>query len=292
MAERELIMEYALNTMKKHAEGVFKVDRKLLVVQNAKWKGRSNPNGYYSGRVLETNADGTIPVNLSLLERMKATRVYFVDVKRGWLYYTDVKELIEWARRVGKKSLDYWGDRKTIDHLFRYELVTDHKVRLSHKDNGQTKKTIGVDLVNSQSDIPTIQRVAESEEKQTYTSSHSRKTFITVRTQFQGIHRYPNASKINPRIAFLEVPHRHLFKVEVTISVSHLDRELEFFLVKWALEEFIEDGDMNNKICEMIGTDILDQHLLPLYGDDRYYKIIVSEDGESDGVVVYEPAGK
>ena len=114
-------------------------------------------------------------------------------------------------------------------------------------------------------------------------------TFIKVRTEFEGFHYYPNAGSIDPRIKFLENEHRHMFKVEVKISVTHLDRELEFFLVKWALQEFIKDGKMNHKSCEMIATDILEKHLIPAYGSDRYYEIVVSEDGESDGIIEYKP---
>ena len=114
-------------------------------------------------------------------------------------------------------------------------------------------------------------------------------TFIKVRTEFEGFHYYPSAGTIDPRIQFLENEHRHMFKVEVKISVTHLDRELEFFLVKWALQDFIKDGKMNHKSCEMIATDILEQHLFPSYGTDRYYEIVVSEDGESDGIIEYKP---
>ena len=112
-------------------------------------------------------------------------------------------------------------------------------------------------------------------------------TYIKVRTQFAGFHYYPNAGQIDPRIKFLENEHRHIFKVEVTASVTHDDRELEFFLVQWALQDFIKDTNMNHKSCEMIAKDILMNHLIPLYGEDRYYKIVVSEDGENDGIVEY-----
>jgi hypothetical protein len=116
----------------------------------------------------------------------------------------------------------------------------------------------------------------------------STQTFIKVRTEFEGFHRYPDAGSIDPRIRFLENEHRHMFKVEVKISVTHDDRELEFFLVKWALQEFIKAGDQDHKSCEMIATDILNNHLLPKYGE-RYYEVVVSEDGESDGIVEYKP---
>lgn len=115
-----------------------------------------------------------------------------------------------------------------------------------------------------------------------------RETYIKIRTEFEGFHFYPSAGEIDQQIKFLENEHRHMFKVEVKISVGHLDRELEFFLVKRALQDFIKSGKMNHKSCEMIATDILEQHLLPKYGE-RYYEIVVSEDGESDGIVEYFP---
>lgn len=113
--------------------------------------------------------------------------------------------------------------------------------------------------------------------------------YIVVRTAFEGYHRYPGASEIDPRIAFLEQTHRHMFHVTVKISVTHSDRELEFFLVKWALNEFLQAGDQNHKSCEMIAEDILSGFLIPSYGPQRQYTITVSEDGESDGVVEYIP---
>lgn len=115
----------------------------------------------------------------------------------------------------------------------------------------------------------------------------SLKTFIRVRTEFEGFHYYPGASKIDPRIAFLEDEHRHIFHVSVKISVTHCDRELEFFLVKWKLNEFIVESKMNHKSCEMIAKDILG-FLIETYGQ-RYYEVTVSEDGESDGIVEYTP---
>ena len=117
-------------------------------------------------------------------------------------------------------------------------------------------------------------------------------TYIKIRTEFEGFHKYPNAGSIDPRIKFLEDEHRHIFKVEVMISVTHLDRELEFFLVKWALQDFIKAGDQNHRSCEMIATDILNNHLIPNYGENRQYQIVVSEDGENDGIVAYIPSIK
>jgi hypothetical protein len=116
----------------------------------------------------------------------------------------------------------------------------------------------------------------------------SQMSYIRVRTEFEGFHCYPNAGSIDPRIQFLENEHRHMFKVEVKISVDHLDRELEFFLVKWALNDFIKSGSQDHRSCEMIAQDILVNHLIPKYGQ-RYYEIVISEDGESDGIIEYKP---
>lgn len=117
-----------------------------------------------------------------------------------------------------------------------------------------------------------------------------RKTFIKVRTEFEGFHFYPNAGEIDPRIKFLENEHRHTFKVEVKVSVDHLDREIEFFLLQWDINDFIKSGSQNHKSCEMIATDILNYLLsVDKYGKNRYYEITVSEDGENDGIVEYFP---
>ena len=115
------------------------------------------------------------------------------------------------------------------------------------------------------------------------------KKFIKIRCEFEGFHHYPNAGKQDERIKFLENNHRHIFKVEVKILVNHSDREIEFFLAKWALQDFLNAGDQNHKSCEMIATDILQDHLFMTYGTDREYTVTVSEDGESDGIIEYLP---
>jgi hypothetical protein len=79
-----------------------------------------------------------------------------------------------------------------------------------------------------------------------------------------------------------------MFKVEAKISVTHADRELEFFLVKWGITEFIKGGNQNHKSCEMIAEDILG-YLISKYGANRIYEVTVSEDGESDGIVEHTP---
>lgn len=115
------------------------------------------------------------------------------------------------------------------------------------------------------------------------------KKYIVVRTQYEGWHRYPNAGTIDARIRFLENKHRHMFHVTAKMSVTHADRELEFFLVKWALSDYLDEQDMDNKSCEMIAEEIINNHLIPTHGN-RYYQVTVSEDNESDGIVEWYPA--
>jgi hypothetical protein len=116
-------------------------------------------------------------------------------------------------------------------------------------------------------------------------------SYIRVRTDFEGYHCYPGAGQIDDRIKFLEHPHRHLFKVEVTISVSDDNRQLEFFLVKWALNDFIgSQKNFENQSCEMMARRILVDFLIPSFGSQRSYTVTVSEDGENDGIIEYTPS--
>ena len=115
-------------------------------------------------------------------------------------------------------------------------------------------------------------------------------SWIRVRTNIEGFHCYPDASRIDPRIQFLENMHRHIFEISVKMTVTHLDRELEFFLVKWNLQDFLANRTTpHNKSCETLASEILWDHLIPQYGSDRKYEVVVSEDGESDGIVEYLP---
>lgn len=113
------------------------------------------------------------------------------------------------------------------------------------------------------------------------------KTSIFVTTSFEGFHCYPDAPE---EVAFLRAIHRHLFHVRAELEVSHGNRELEFFLVKRALESYIYDrqlgGNLNHKSCEMIAKELL-EFLLASYGLSRNMSVEVSEDGENGSIVRY-----
>lgn len=117
-------------------------------------------------------------------------------------------------------------------------------------------------------------------------------SYITVRTSFEAYHRYVGAGQVSEKIKFLENYHRHKFLVSVTIEVSDDDRELEFFLVKWNLDQWLSETFAKSYFdgsCEMVAKNIIISHLLPTYQNNRYMEVSVSEDGENDGLVKYFP---
>jgi len=116
------------------------------------------------------------------------------------------------------------------------------------------------------------------------------KRFIVVRTQFQGVHCYPNAPD---RVEFLRSPHRHVFNVEAQIEVFHDDRELEFFIVKESLDRFIHTTPQFLEVmhtyqstmsCEQMAALVKD-HLHALYGSNRLINVAVFEDDQNGALL-------
>lgn len=102
---------------------------------------------------------------------------------------------------------------------------------------------------------------------------------IGVKTQFEGLHKYEAAPD---DVKFLRNEHRHIFKVLAKIEVRHDDRELEFFMVRTALDEKINLECLwgRNMSCERMCKQIL-VWLKELYGIDRRYMVRVQEDDEN-----------
>lgn len=252
------------------------VHRTNVIITNSRWVSRdTGKKKKYTGFAIPAKIiEGLITFDANACKHAKTDRIYFVDVEN---------RRMAWGPRVYAQGLA----NRAIGMHGKAEVTIDAlSARLRAKDSTRFESRKAV--INDQPKPVIVEKVEAAQPETVATAPKgNRSTYIKVRTQFEGFHRYPGASEIDPRIAFLEVKHRHVFKIEVTISVNHLDRELEFFLVKWALEDFIKGGDMNHKSCEMIGTEILDRHLIPRYGADRMYSVVVSEDGESDGIVVY-----
>ena len=113
------------------------------------------------------------------------------------------------------------------------------------------------------------------------------KRYIFIKTQKEGVHRYPLAETKESLkdVSFLAYPHRHMFHFEVKISVTHNDRELEFILVKRNVENWLSTMyNINYKSCEMLAEDLI-AYLMACYGENRYYQVIVSEDNENGAIV-------
>ena len=109
-------------------------------------------------------------------------------------------------------------------------------------------------------------------------------TYITVRTQYEKIHRYDKAPE---SVSYLKYPHRHIFHVSVSIQVYFDDREIEFILCKHNIDGFIEknkDKWEETTSCEMMARYIL-MFLREEYGDKRGYKVSVFEDNENGATI-------
>ena len=111
------------------------------------------------------------------------------------------------------------------------------------------------------------------------------KTYISIKNEFSDLHKWKDAPD---EVMFLKNEHRHLFKVETTIAVTHDDRELEFFMVQKTIDEIIQEHIITmpvTKSCEMMAQEII-KRLIIKYGD-RSIQCSVSEDGENGAIVVH-----
>ena len=111
---------------------------------------------------------------------------------------------------------------------------------------------------------------------------------IYIQTQFTGYHRWDDAPDC---VMFLRNAHRHIFHVKVTVPVAHNDRDIEFFMMKRMVDNFIlrqiienanEDGNMGS--CEMMAEKIamfISEHY------KRTVEVEVNEDNENGAVVNY-----
>lgn len=111
-------------------------------------------------------------------------------------------------------------------------------------------------------------------------------TWIEVKFQFEGFHRWKDAPE---EVAFLKQMHRHIFHVSCYISVTHDDRELEYFMVlkkiKTLILPFMELSEEVSS-CEQKAAFIC-SGLINEYGVDRDYEVQVHEDGENGSLVVW-----
>lgn len=102
-------------------------------------------------------------------------------------------------------------------------------------------------------------------------------------TQFEGIHKYPDAPK---EVVFLRHDHRHIFHITVWIEQFHNERDVEFILFKRFIENIIKNSQFpNNASCETM-SDFLAKKIIKKY-INRKLKIEITEDGENGALIEY-----
>lgn len=119
------------------------------------------------------------------------------------------------------------------------------------------------------------------------------KTTVFCKTQFEGVHCYPDAPQ---EVVFLKVPHRHMFGIKVELEVFNDDREVEFIMLKHNVEVFLNERyeycstgtytHLGAMSCEQIAKDIIG-YLEECYCKETKRAIVVSvdEDGENGATV-------
>lgn len=119
------------------------------------------------------------------------------------------------------------------------------------------------------------------------------KTIIGVKLSVEGMHYYSDASeKHGLPMKFLEFPHRHMFHIEVRVSVKHDNRDKEFILLKREVIEYLHSKyyqeelnvlDFRKMSCEMISKDLMfvfHADSVKVSEDDENYALVSLEDGE------------
>ena len=115
---------------------------------------------------------------------------------------------------------------------------------------------------------------------------------VWVTAQFTGYHRWEAAPA---KVGFLRDMHRHVFHVRVEVAVDHDDRDVEFFILKEAVETIIRmefAGKTDIGSCEMIARKIhteLNRRHLHVEGDTycvlSVMQVDVSDDGENGATI-------
>jgi len=88
------------------------------------------------------------------------------------------------------------------------------------------------------------------------------KTTVIIQISIEGFHQYNEAPE---EVKFLSCIHRHTFIIKCGYKVTSLNRELEIFICRKAVNNYIESiysipALFNNMSCEMIAKDILTSH--------------------------------
>jgi hypothetical protein len=92
------------------------------------------------------------------------------------------------------------------------------------------------------------------------------KTTVIVKLGVEGVHCFPKAAELFPKVAFLADEHRHIFYVTAAKKVNHDDRDVEFILFKRDIANYLHHTyyseakgllQFHSKSCEMIAKELL-----------------------------------
>lgn len=114
----------------------------------------------------------------------------------------------------------------------------------------------------------------------------TRKTWAKVTFRFNGTHCWPEAPET---VHWLRNKHRHVFHVTVWVEQFHSQRDVEYTLLKRALEAPYPD-DLGTWSCEILAEKILEiteafcEKMFPA-ARHRDIKVEVLEDGENGALV-------
>lgn len=110
------------------------------------------------------------------------------------------------------------------------------------------------------------------------------KTEVYCTLQVEGTHNWPNCPF--DEVAYLRVPHRHVFHVKAYKEVFHDDRDQEFIMLKHEIQNYLTFTYGHHtkhlcvfgaKSCEMIARELVDKFSLA--------RCEVSEDDENGAIV-------
>lgn len=94
------------------------------------------------------------------------------------------------------------------------------------------------------------------------------KTYVIVRLQVDGIHKFPAAAELFPEVGFLAAEHRHMFHIEASCAVTHTDRDKEFIMLKRDIIDYLRKmyynpetrtHEFGARSCETLATELLNQ---------------------------------
>lgn len=111
---------------------------------------------------------------------------------------------------------------------------------------------------------------------------------VFASTSYEGIHCWPEAPE---EVKYLRDPHRHVFEVIVKMQVFHNDREVEFIMLKHAINKWLDahkDANgvwqMGRMSCEQVAEQVIEM-LEDRYSRCRQITVSVYEDGENGCIV-------